>query len=74
MKDQFTEKTRRTIEHNFFVDMLNSRMDKSNIEYFTMAFQIRNLYIAFIKKTEKDGEYSSAVSFAKAFDEVFRCM
>ena len=53
--------------------MLNQRMEKSNIEYFTMAFQIRNLYIAFIKKTEKEGEYLNAVSFAKAYDEVFKC-
>ena len=50
--------------------MLNQRMEKSNIEYFTMAFQIRNLYIAFIKKTEKEGEYSNAATFTKAFEEV----
>lgn len=38
VKDQYTAKTLKTIEQNFFVDMLNSRMEKSNMEYFTMNF------------------------------------
>lgn len=73
VKNQFTENTRKTIEQNLFVDMLNQRMEKSNIEYFTMAFQIRNLYIAFIKKAEKEGEYMNGASFSKAYDEVLNC-
>jgi hypothetical protein len=73
VKDQFTEKTRKTIEQNFFVDLLKNRMDNSNLDYFEKAFQVRNLYIAFVKKTEKEGEYSSAKAFTAAYDEVFKC-
>lgn len=54
--------------------MLNTRMEKGNLEYFTMSYQLRTLYLAFVKKTEKGDDYQTPVLFAKAFDEVFKCM
>lgn len=74
MKDQFNKRELETIEKNYFCDMLNQRMEKSNMEYFTMSFQIRNLYFAFVKKAEKGDEYASAAAFSRAYDEVFKCM